>query len=225
LLAIDMMGARSKFIDDALIGSIKEKKVKQVVIIGAGLDGRSARLSCLQPSQGIKVYEVDFAAFLEAKRILFASIGFGGFYVNSDGTGSGASFVGTDLSESPERWQKDLVSKGFTPNLPTFWIIEGVTGYLKTEELTALLNAVSSFSSKGSLLAATWNGSTQNDKSAWKQDIHMSVVDNPDIFLGPMKWEKVKHTPVGKIVREYGITDSPLPANDTSYWLSLHSKA
>ena len=224
--ATDMMGTRSKFIDDALASAVKEKGVQQVVIMGAGLDARACRLSVLREgSQKVRVFEIDFAAFMEAKQIFFDQLGFGDTYKNRGHDLSGGVFVGTDLSQSPETWKKDLLGKGFNPKVKTFWIIEGVTGYLELDELKVLFGAMTSLSSAGSQIAATWNGSSQNSgNSPWKQDIHKSVVDDPAVIMTPLKWKILEHYPIGAAVRRYGLSNSSIAADDRSYWLSLHTK-
>mmetsp|Transcript_8642 Transcript_8642/g.12901 ORF Transcript_8642/g.12901 Transcript_8642/m.12901 type:complete len:316 (+) Transcript_8642:47-994(+) len=223
--ATDMLGTRSKFIDDHIIEGIQEGGINQIVIFGSGLDARAARMPLLHTTTAVRVYEVDFPNMLHAKQRLFAEIGFSGCYEATDDKHGRAVFVGTDLSEPSKRWQSDLSDAGFDAGVPTIWVLEGLTGYLNESELGVLFKAVSSMSCKGSLVVATWNGASgETSKTPWRQSIHCSYVDDPEMFLPGSIWKKKKHIGIGAATRAYGLSSSGINATDKSYWLSLHSK-
>jgi len=216
----DMVGMRTKFIDDNITEAVEKKGITQVVILGAGLDGRAARLPALSASSGVTVYEIDFKGMLDAKRNMFDQIGFGACYKDGSKT---PVCVSTDLSEPPERWMGDLKAAGYDPKKPSFWLMEGVTGYLNQEELALCLGGVSSLACEGSSFCATWNGeSAKHTPAPWTQSIHLSLIDNPDAVLAPLKWKREQHMSIGDATKVYGVNEH-IAAADRSYWFSLHS--
>ena len=222
----DMIAMRSKFIDDNVSSAVENKGVSQVVILGAGLDARAARLPALASSESkATVYEIDFKGMLDAKKRMFDHVGFGKCYDNDDTTVNNAVHVPTDLSKPPEQWQRDLLNAGFNKKKPSIWVMEGVTGYLSQDELSLCLQTISGLACKGSLFCATWNGTNSRKSPApWTQNIHIGLYDNPDEVLAPLKWKRDKFYSVGDATEVYDVTQN-IDRNDNSYWLSLHVKS
>lgn len=220
----DMIGMRTKFIDDSIAEAVTKQGVRQVVILGAGLDARAARLPALQPSSGATVFEVDFQGMIDAKRSMFSQVGFGPRYALGKTRGETVVSVGTDFSQPPERWKRDLTAAGFDQKMPSIWILEGLTGYLKRDELIQCFGTISSLSCPGSVLTATWNGESARVVPApWTQNIHVSLVDDPAPLLSPFKWTCDKHVSVGEATKLFNIKDN-IAATDKSYWFSCHIK-
>lgn len=218
---VDMIGTRTRYIDTNITKAVEQDKIDQVVIMGAGLDARSARL----PLGNARVFEIDFAGMLEAKRVMFQQVGFGDCYSTNSASAQKATFVSTDLSESPERWKKDLANSGFDVTKPAVWLLEGVTGYLSRAELNACIEAVYSMSSSRSVFILTWNGVTdKNNPAPWAQNIHLTVTSDPNEFMTPFGWKPVDVTPIGKGIVDAGIKTSPIKKDDNSYWLTTYRK-
>ena len=227
LEATDQIAVRSKFIDESIVEAIEKKSIKQVVIIGAGLDARAVRMPIFQTTPSLRGYEIDFPGMLAEKHRLFASVGYGDFYKTKDSDFKDnkprVTLVGTDLSQSPKTWQEDLLKAGFNKKVPTVWVTEGLTAYLEEPELKALFTAMTEFSAKGSEICSTWNGSTSKGR-AWDQDIHRSFCDDPGKFYTPLKWSRMKLVSLGHALRDVGVTKINFPVDSPCYWLSLYVK-
>ncbi|CAM9177742.1 unnamed protein product, partial [Ectocarpus fasciculatus] len=165
-----MIGMRTKFIDDIVSEAVSSRSVRQVVILGAGLDARASRLPCLWLSGNrTTVFEVDFRGMLDAKKNIFSQVGYGDVYSEA-GEEQRAVMVATDFSGPAEQWKDDLLAAGFDPTRPCVWILEGLTGYLKLNELQVCFETLSSVSAPGSQLTATWNGeSARTTPAPWTQ--------------------------------------------------------
>ncbi|KAG2494050.1 hypothetical protein HYH03_007694 [Edaphochlamys debaryana] len=121
--------------------------LRQLVLVGAGLDARAWRLP-LAPSAGsgspFRVYELDSGSTEALKaRIL-----------GPPGPGVERVFVQSDLGR-PDEAMAALASAGHDPARPSAWVAEGLIGYLSAEAGNALLRLLRSASPPGSLLLVT----------------------------------------------------------------------
>lgn len=114
----------------------------QLVILGAGLDSRAWRLDHLQNTI---VFEVDHPDSQAWKRARAASVPFKAKDVRF------AAFDFQRDSLAPMLW-----NLGFNPSKSSFWLWEGVTMYLRSEEVSANLAAFASLSAPGSRIALTY---------------------------------------------------------------------
>ena len=138
----DLIGLRTAAIDTAVRDAIADG-ARQLVILGAGYDGRAWRIPELA---GIKVFEVDHPATQGSKRAraeqLPSPIGI-------------VSFVSIDF----ERESLDAVlgHAGHDPALPTCWIWEGVVLYLTRETMRTTLADIAARSAPGSTLILNYH--------------------------------------------------------------------
>jgi len=129
-----MMIARTVFIDDAIRGAA----APQVVILGAGLDGRAFRMPELRD---VVVFEVDHPDSQRDKRERAARL----------------TPIATDLRFVPVDFQKGtlddaLASAGHDPLRPTTWVWEGVVMYLTPRDVESTLAVIERRSASGSRL-------------------------------------------------------------------------
>ena len=134
-----MMVARTVAID----ADLRDAAVPQVVILGAGLDGRAWRMRELVKAV---VFEVDHPdsqqqklqrvapLTLEAREVRFVPL----------------DFRRGDLAQA-------LEAAGHDPRLPTAWIWEGVVMYLNRDEIEATLSTVEARSAPGSRLIVAYH--------------------------------------------------------------------
>ncbi len=134
-----VMVVRTVTIDDA----VREKGAPQLVILGAGLDGRAYRMGELAETV---VFEIDHpdsqrdkrsrvgALAARAKEVRFVSV----------------DFTRDSLAEAIER-------AGHDPARPTTWLWEGVIMYLTLEEIEATLRVVAGRSAPGSRLIGVYH--------------------------------------------------------------------
>ncbi|MEV0715229.1 class I SAM-dependent methyltransferase [Asanoa sp. NPDC050611] len=128
----ELMVPRTVAIDDAL----RERPGPQVVILGAGLDGRAWRMPELADAA---VFEVDQPASQADKRARAAAL-----------TGPPPAFVPVDFRT--DDLSAELAAAGHAGDRPTTWIWEGVVPYLTPAEVEATVGAVAACSAPGSRL-------------------------------------------------------------------------
>jgi methyltransferase (TIGR00027 family) len=130
----DIMALRTAAIDKAVRDAIAGG-AKQVVILGAGYDGRAWRMPEMA---GMKVFEVDHPATQGEKRAHLAEL--------PPAIGM-VSFVSIDF----ERESLDAVLEraGHDRSLPTCWIWEGVVMYLTRDAMRATLANIAGRSASG----------------------------------------------------------------------------
>jgi methyltransferase (TIGR00027 family) len=128
----ELIVPRTVAIDDA----IRAHASRQVVILGAGLDGRAWRMPELA---GATFFEVDAPATQHDKRKRAAGL-----------SGSSPTFVAVDFGR--DRLGEALGAAGHRADLATTWIWEGVVPYLTETEVTGTLTAFTTRSAAGSQL-------------------------------------------------------------------------
>jgi len=149
---IDMMAVRTRWGDDA----IALAGTKQLVILGAGLDSRAWRLVALKD---LPVFEIDFPEVQDAKKNLLS------------GVDPLANLHSVSTNLAVDDWGKALLASGFHPELPSTWLLEGLTGYLTTGELRTLFQQIGTLSSSTSSLIATFTGAG----SGHTTDMHRTI--------------------------------------------------
>ena len=138
----DMLALRTSAIDaavrDAIAGGIK-----QLVILGAGYDGRAWRMPELA---GVRVFEVDHPATQGEKRVRAAQL---------QAPIGDVHFVPTDFEQ--DSLDQVLDRGGHDRALPTCWIWEGVVMYLTHEAMQGTLRDVAARSASGSTLIVNYH--------------------------------------------------------------------
>jgi methyltransferase (TIGR00027 family) len=141
-VAADIMALRTSAIDSAVRDAIAAGAT-QLVILGAGYDGRAWRMPELT---GVKVYEVDHPATQTDKRARAAEL------PPPNGT---VSFVSIDFER--EKLDAVLERAGHDRARPTCWIWEGVVMYLTRDAMRATLADVAKRSAPGSTLIVNYH--------------------------------------------------------------------
>lgn len=138
----DTMALRTTAIDQALNGALSDGAT-QLVILGAGYDGRAWRMPELK---GVKVFEVDHPATQSDKRVRVKEL------PPAEGT---VTFVAIDFEH--ESLDDVLRRAGHDVSKRTCWIWEGVVMYLTHEAMHATLAAVAGRSASGSTLIVNYH--------------------------------------------------------------------
>lgn len=138
----DMIALRTATIDTAVRDAIAASAT-QLVILGAGYDGRAWRMPELA---GVRVFEVDHPATQGDKRAHVSEL--------PPPAGS-VTFVSIDF----ERDSLDTVldRAGHNASQPTCWIWEGVVMYLTRDAMRATLSAIAGRSAPGSTLIVNYH--------------------------------------------------------------------
>ncbi len=132
LLGAMYIGMRTRFIDDDLLAG----GLRQVVILGSGLDTRSWRLAW---PAGTRVFELDSPGVVDfVERTMDAAAA----APTAHRTGLGADVTAP--------WAAAIVRSGFRPDQPTHWVLEGLLPYLSAHDQSALLDDVVDLSAPGS---------------------------------------------------------------------------
>jgi methyltransferase (TIGR00027 family) len=143
----DMMALRTLAIDHGVRDAIT-RGARQLVILGAGYDGRAWRMKELA---GVKVFEVDHPATQGAKRekvpLLPRPIG-------------AVSFVPTNFEK--ESVSEVLARAGHDRSIPTCWIWEGVVMYLTRDAMRATLADIARLSGPRSTLIINYHAEHRN---------------------------------------------------------------
>lgn len=137
----DLVALRTRVLDEAW-GEAHRLGARQLVLLGAGLDGRAYRLETLSDCA---VFEVDHPGTQALKR------------ARAEGLVERARrhvFVPVDFEK--DGLQDALGAAGFLASQRAFFIWEGVTPYLTEAAQQATLAAVAELSAPGSRLAMTY---------------------------------------------------------------------
>ena len=138
----DIMALRTTAIDAAVRAAITDG-AKQLVILGAGYDGRAWRL---QELTGVRIYEVDHPATQGEKRAHLSELP----RPNGDVT-----FVPIDFER--ESLGAVLERAGHDRAVPTCWIWEGVVMYLTHDAMRATLRDIAGRSAPDSTLIVNYH--------------------------------------------------------------------
>ncbi|WP_238013112.1 class I SAM-dependent methyltransferase [Dactylosporangium sp. AC04546] len=132
----ELIVPRTVAIDDA----VRAHPAPQLVILGAGLDGRAWRMPELA---GTAVFEVDRPDTQFDKRTRAAAL-----------SGRPPVYVPVDFAH--DRLREALPAAGHDPAVPTTWIWEGVIAYLTEAQVRATLADVADRSAPGTRLIVNY---------------------------------------------------------------------
>jgi methyltransferase (TIGR00027 family) len=131
------LGLRTRYIDDS-IGRALSRGIRQVVILGAGLDTRAARLR----RGGVRFFEVDQPASQADKRERLSR--FDAYPLDA------AAFVACDFEK--DDFVERLESAGLDRSAPACFVWEGVIYYLQEDAARSTLTRIASDFAPASLL-------------------------------------------------------------------------
>lgn len=177
------MVLRARYFDDWLAGALAEGGLRQVVLLGSGLETRPWRLPW---PMGSTAFEVDRAAVLDRKTAVLE--------------GAGATPhcrrvpVVADLAGD---WDAALIAAGFDRSAPTAWLAEGLLFYLPDPLLREVLAAATRLSALGSrlgfdipsrvVLTSPWT-KPWVDMQAAAGAPWLGTMDDPAGELGALGW-------------------------------------
>lgn len=177
---------RTKFLDD-LLERASASGVRQVVLLGAGMDSRAFRTDW---PEGTRLYEVDTAVPLDFKASVLRQ--------ERAVPRCERITVPVDLRDD---WPGALAAAGHDPAEPTVWIAEGLLIYLPEDAVELLLARVGARSAPGSRMGLTLGsrgvierfGADAVPRSAaslWVSE----MPDDPVAWLAGHGWEATSHT-------------------------------
>jgi methyltransferase (TIGR00027 family) len=123
------LAARSRFAEDSLDAAVA-RGVRQLVILGAGLDTFSLRNPHV--ALGLKIFEVDHPSTQAWKRERLKEANFA----------IPDTLIFTPVDFSSQNLAEQLVASGFQPARPAFFCWLGVVPYLRSEDISAILGYI-----------------------------------------------------------------------------------
>ncbi|MEX2984491.1 class I SAM-dependent methyltransferase [Streptomyces sp. C36] len=174
---------RTRFFDEAIGGAVGHGGPRQLVIVAAGMDTRAYRLGL---PDDVTVYELDRPELLDRKEQLAAGVA----------PACRRVAVGVDLAAAG--WEEALAGAGFRADLPTCWLVEGLTQYLREPDVHTLFERISALSAPGShlltdfvsarLLAAPEARPMLERMEEWGSAWHYGA-DDPGALLSERGWK------------------------------------
>jgi methyltransferase (TIGR00027 family) len=160
----DYLEARTRFFDRVTVEAIG-RGVRQVVIGGAGYDGRALRYA----KPGVRWFEVDHPATQHDKRERLARLGIG--------EPRQIRFVEADFTSDPiaER----LRTAGLDPARPSLFLLEGVAVYLEQAVLETVLQQFRQIARPGSRLAISVSQSATTDEARSRFQAKVAALGEP----------------------------------------------
>jgi methyltransferase (TIGR00027 family) len=182
------LAARTRFFDRVVVGAI-ERGVAQLVVIGAGYDGRSLRYA----RPGAAWFEVDHPDTQADKRARLRRLGIDAARV---------AFVGFDLRE--QGLARALVAAGVEPDAPAQLLCEGVAVYLEPAVLEKMLTELRALAAPGTRLAMSASAALPAAEAGVRERFAASVgavgepvrssldADAVTRLLGRARWRRVE---------------------------------
>jgi len=167
---IDAVALRVLVIDEGL-GAALAAGVRQVVILGAGLDTRAFRLASLNATH---VFEVDHPQTQAYKQRVAVGL---------RPLARALTFVPVDFETDSLALR--LGAAGHRPDVPTAWLWEGVVMYLSDASLRATLQSIASASAPGSVLLLHYNEPAAPDAQTWAMNALLRLWREPQIGQRP----------------------------------------
>lgn len=176
----------------------------QVVLLGAGMDTRAYRLSCLKESD---VFEVDFQEVLDVKTtILQVAKDSAHDSQHIISKAKSLTRVAADIRESD--WMEKLEIAGYLPQKSTVWILEGILYYLTDSQAMQVLKILAN---KCSLTHTVLLADFMNKPSTTlSSSTFQFYSDWPDHLLPSIGFSHVKLSQIGDPDAHFGLLNDPL---------------
>ncbi|MFD8197859.1 SAM-dependent methyltransferase [Streptomyces wuyuanensis] len=192
-----VVATRTAFFDEHL-NCVTADGIRQVVLLGAGLDTRAFRLSW---PVGTRLYELDTPELLAFKEAVLAR------------QGADANCQRTPLAvDLTDDWPAALCTAGLDPAQPVAWLAEGLLPYLEAEVADRLLTTVGQLSAPDSTLALTYHrpealgalAATPRGRHLDRVGVaHPSLPSRPETWLAHHGWQANAHDIVDQAVAHH----------------------
>jgi methyltransferase (TIGR00027 family) len=175
--AMNLMAIRTRYLDEAL--THRNKSIKQVVVLAAGMDARAYRLDALE---GCNVFELDVSnEILERKQRILREM-------SAHPIAHKVHHIAADLAN--DAWDAALVARGFNPNQPTFWCLEGLLYFLDYGSNIKVLKTIDALSATGSQFWVDLCGGAGSESPMGEAHAIKYVEDRPrEGILSLLHWD------------------------------------
>ncbi|GMP81342.1 hypothetical protein CsSME_00036090 [Camellia sinensis var. sinensis] len=176
----------------------------QVVLLGAGMDARAYRLSCLKETD---VFEVDFPEVLQMKTtILQAATESTNDCQHAKMTAKSLNRVEADIRDND--WLQKLQISGFVPEKNTVWVLEGILYYLSHSHAMEVLKIIAANCTlTHTVLLADFMNKPSTTLSS---SIFHFYSDWPDHLLPSLGFSDVSLSQIGDPDAHFGLLHDPL---------------
>lgn len=226
------LATRTRFFRRTVSDAVKNKEVKQVIILGSGFDTLPARKMKYTQQLGVRFFEIDQPQILKCKEQIYAEQ-----QVNKNATYIGLDYVKGDLIA-------ELTKNDIDFTKPTLILWEGNTFYLEKEEVIRILRDLSS---KFSHLIITFDymhalmqtGKQQLDSSAKEKSLE-TTLDEFASKKSPFKTffepneivslcrelgiQCVDHKTAAELAKEYQVDQAPYYTAETYSMVTFQGK-
>ena len=148
------LAARTSFFDHVVVASLAGG-IEQIVIVGAGYDGRALRYA----REGVRWFEIDHPQTQVDKRERLARLGIATEHV---------AFLPVDLTETEVA--PALLGAGFDPARSSLLLCEGLLVYLDRDVIDRLLAGLRSLAAPGSRLALSASVAVADDEGRERRE-------------------------------------------------------
>lgn len=184
------VAVRTRFFDDFL----QQTPGSQIVILAAGLDTRAYRLPWTRET---KIYELDLPAVQTYKAALL-----------QDAQPTCAHhLLAVDLTQS---WEHALLASGYSPRVPSIWLIEGLLMYLQADQVNRLLKSVAQLTTIGSYLGLDLVNEAGLNYAPYRGYFQFGC-NEPESLLSAYGWQATVGQ-AGDPTAHFGRYPAPLPA-------------
>lgn len=152
---------RTRFFDTIVVDAI-EAGIGQILVGGAGYDGRAWRYS----KPGVTWFEVDHPSTQRDKLLRLSSLGIDASHVR---------FIAADFAVDSVAAQ--VIQSGFAPTQPASFLLEGVAVYLTRAVLQSVLREFRDLAAPGSVLAISLSVSTRTPGASERRSRFQSAVE------------------------------------------------
>jgi methyltransferase (TIGR00027 family) len=204
---VNILAARTKFLDDLIVKECLENNIRQLVILGAGMDTRVYRIPELQ-NQKMTVYEVDSDIHvLQTKHALLRE------QIDPNCT---LSLVRADISNIHET-KELLLRAGFNRNQPSLFIAEGLMEYIKPDLHTFIFQGIASLDLKSKstfamqCLSPSWHEYVEKElgETLPYEELYHPKVMMDNLHIGG--WKNSKLYEQSELVNMYKINKYRVP--------------
>ncbi|KAH0459449.1 hypothetical protein IEQ34_012263 [Dendrobium chrysotoxum] len=199
-----ILAVRTLWFDSKLEAAIKSfgEGEAQVVLLGAGMDARAYRLSCLKECN---MFEVDFAELLQIKASLIQEAMGSAEQQRKAMIAKSVTSVAADIRDGD--WLDKLQVSGFAPEKNTVWLLEGILYYLPHLNAMKVLQtiAANTLLTNTVLLADFMNESS----ASLSLSTYHFYSDWPDQLLEALGFPNIKLSQIGDPDANFGLLHDP----------------
>jgi methyltransferase (TIGR00027 family) len=200
----ESFAVRSEWINRELQSYLsRHKDITQVVLLGAGMDTRAYVLEYLKECH---VFEVDLPEVVLLKEKLLQHHKF-------PLVAKSITRVAADLCNPSAEWIQALKHRGYSTDVQTVFIMEGIIYYLSVAEGDALLKQCFSIAAPSSVLIADTMSTGFQPQSECEATPYLRkhAMDYPVQYLNKLGFKRVKLAQPGKEAN-FGMLDTSVPA-------------